>query len=77
MQGITGRVIPHATPELVAGQVVYGVLPLHLACLCWEIWTVDFKYLPEDKRGHELTVEQMQMYGATLSGYQVHALGVE
>lgn len=72
--GITGEVIAHATPDTVRGRIVYGVLPLHLAAIASEVWSVDLPELPAELRGQELTPEQMDAAGARLVGYAVHRL---
>lgn len=69
--GIGGKVIEHATPENVRGKVVYGVLPLHLAAEAELIWTIDMPDLPAEKRGVDLTPDEMDQYGATMVGYVV------
>lgn len=49
----------------------YGVLPFHLAALADKVTVVDLPALPEGKRGHELTADEMDGYGATLRTYVV------
>ena len=74
-QGITGGVISHVTsPDQVAGRVVYGALPLHLAAEADEVVVVDMPRLPAELRGVDLTPEQMENAGATLSRYRVERL---
>jgi len=53
------RVIPHATPEDVEGQVVVGVLPLHLAALAREVIVPVLELRPED-RGRELSLDELR-----------------
>ena len=65
------RVTEHATAEDVRGRIVYGVLPLSLAAEAAEVWTVDMPSLRPDQRGVDLTPEEMDAAGATLSGYRV------
>ncbi len=75
LRGVTGEVIPHVTdPAQIRGKVVYGVLPLNLAAEAAEVWAVDLPNLPAAKRGQELTVEEMDEFGANLSGYKVERL---
>lgn len=64
-------VIDHATIEDVAGQVVYGVLPLHLAAVAKEVHSIDIPNLPADKRGKELTADDMDTLGASIVSYKV------
>lgn len=70
-KGIEGEVIPHATPEQIAGQTVIGILPVNLASLCARYGNVGLPKLSADLRGKELTVEQMDEAGATLEWYTV------
>lgn len=72
---ITGTIIPHVTnPNLLTGRIVIGILPLHLAAKAQEIWTIDMPNLPAEKRGQEVTAEEMEQFGATLSKYKVTKL---
>lgn len=64
-------VIEHATPADVDGQIVYGVLPLHLAALAKEVHSIDIPNLPADKRGKELTADDMDTLGASIVSYKV------
>jgi len=71
MRGITGEVIAQATPDDIKGKDVYGVLPLHLAAKANTVTTVDMPNLPAEKRGQDLTPEEMDQYGAKLTTYIV------
>ena len=64
-------VVAHATPDLMRGRKVIGVIPMHLACHAKEVWSVDLPNLPLELRGKELTPEQMDQCGANLVGYKV------
>jgi len=71
-RGITGEVIDHVRdPQQVAGRVVYGILPLHLAALTERLCTVDMPGLPPEQRGQDLSPEEMDRYGARLTCYRV------
>ena len=70
LHGIEGEVIEHATPEQISGKNVVGVLPLNLAALAATITTVDMA-LPAEKRGVDLTPEEMDSFGATMNKYRV------
>lgn len=70
-QGITGKVISHATEKEVTGQVVYGMLPLHLAALAERVVTIDLPNLAPDQRGNELSADEMEKAGARLVAYKV------
>jgi CRISPR-associated protein Csx16 len=70
-RGIVGPVIEHAEPNDVVGKVVYGVLPFHLAALAKELVMIDTPGIPLGRRGGDLTPEEMDLFGATLTHYLV------
>jgi putative CRISPR-associated protein (TIGR02620 family) len=71
LHGIAGEVVEHVTtPEQISGKNVVGVLPLNLAALAATITTVDMA-LPAEKRGVDLTPEEMDSFGATMNKYRV------
>jgi putative CRISPR-associated protein (TIGR02620 family) len=70
-RGIVGKVIAHATPDDIVGKDVIGNLPLHLASLAKSVTVVDMPNLPPDWRGQDLSPDQMDQAGATLSHYVV------
>lgn len=55
--------------EDVAGKIVYGNLPLHLACLCETVYAVEFEGAPP--RGQEYSADDMKSAGAKLTPYRV------
>lgn len=74
-QGIRATQITHLDPDTIqAGDTVLGTLPVNIAA---EICDRGARYfhlsldLPEELRGHELTVEQMDACGARLTPYIV------
>lgn len=69
-RGIVGEVIPHATADTVRGRDVYGVLPLNLAAECRTVTTVDLN-LPADKRGAELSMEEVEAFFIGMTKYVV------
>jgi putative CRISPR-associated protein (TIGR02620 family) len=70
--GIVGDVISHVEfPDQIRGKDVYGVLPLHLASVCNSVTTVDMPGLPSEKRGVDLTPEEMDSFGAIMHTYIV------
>jgi len=69
--GITGSVIAQAAPSDVKGKDVVGVLPLHLASMAKSITVVDMPGLRPDQRGTNLTPDEMDQAGATMSKYVV------
>lgn len=73
-RGITGEVVAHASIENVKGRQVIGVLPIYLASYAESIICIDLPDLPASLRGQELSVQQMDDAGATLSRYRVERL---
>lgn len=71
--GITGKVIPHATEEDVAGRHVYGVLPYRLAALTSAFTEVSLTLRP-DQRGTELTLADIEAASPTLTTYKVMSM---
>lgn len=63
-------VIEHATPELVRGKRVIGVLPLHLAVEAAEVIEVPMN-IPAEMRGVDLTAEQTAQFAAPPRAYVV------
>lgn len=70
-EGVTGKVVSHATEKDVTGQVVYGMLPLHLAALAERVITIDLPNLAPGQRGSELSADEMEKAGARLVAYEV------
>jgi len=68
------RVITHATPELVRGKRVVGILPVQLAAECAEYWHLEMS-VPREKRGAELTAEELERFGCKLTRYEVRKVG--
>ncbi len=62
-------VIANATADDVRGKIVYGNVPLHLACLAELVVAIEFS--GDAPRGMEYTLEQMDAAGAKLVRYQV------
>ncbi len=65
-------VLAEATEDDVRGKVVYGNLPLHLACVAKAVYAVEFTGTPP--RGKEYSREEMEKAGVQLRGYRVQAL---
>ena len=59
-----------SAPSVLEGARVIGNLPCKLAALCGEYWEIEMD-LPADARGRELTVEDMEKFGAKLIWYVV------
>lgn len=64
------QVYDHATPELVTDNHVIGVLPHHLSCLTSSYTEVPMD-VPFEKRGQELTIEDMRKYAGEPARYIV------
>ena len=67
----TTEVVAHATPEVVKGCRVIGILPLNLAALaaCVEQPVLD---LPPELRGKELTAASLRQYFKGFETFVVH-----
>ena len=55
----TIQVVEHATPEVVTGKNVCGVLPHSLSCLCKSFTEIPLALTPE-MRGKELDLETLR-----------------
>ena len=64
------RVIEHATVDDVRGEVVVGVLPLHLAAEAEEVWAVELN-IPPEMRGKELTAADIDRFAGAIRRYKV------
>ena len=69
----TTEVVAHATPEVVRGKHVCGVLPHSLSCLTKSFTEVPL-FLPAELRGKELTVEQVRQYAQPAVTYQINKI---
>jgi len=67
------EVMTHATPQDVKGRHVVGVLPHSLSCLTSSFTEVVLN-LPPEKRGKELTLDDMLTYSKGLNTYKVTRL---
>jgi len=68
------KVVPHATPDLIRGKHVLGVLPHSLSCLCETFSEIPLS-LPPELRGKELSVAQVRQYAGKLVTYTVTITG--
>ncbi len=64
------QVVAHATPELVKGKHVCGVLPHSLSCLCETFTEVPLRLTPE-LRGAELSLKQVRELADAPVTYEV------
>jgi CRISPR-associated protein Csx16 len=69
-QGIEAEVIAQATPDQIRGKNVIGALPLHLATECFTMTSIAFD-TPPNKRGEELSANDMEKFGARLETFLV------
>jgi putative CRISPR-associated protein (TIGR02620 family) len=67
------QVVEHATPELVSGRHVIGVLPLWLAAEAASVTEIPMS-IPPELRGTELTAEQTRRYAGPGRTYVVTAM---
>lgn len=64
------EVVEHAFEEDIKGAHVFGVLPLYLASKAARITEVSLK-IPQEKRGKELSREELSEYFTGLITYEV------
>lgn len=77
-QGVDGIYKPYVTPQDVAHRKVYGYLPMWLAAFAESVSEVSMPRLtpPERERFNrgDMTVQELDHYGARIATYQVRAL---
>lgn len=78
-QGYTGvKHVLHLDPTQVqSGDFVVGTLPVHLAAVICERGARYFNLsldVPESRRGHELSADDLDAFGARLEEYAVRKL---
>jgi len=76
-RGIVGEVAAQVSAEQVRGRIVVGILPLHLAAEAQEVLSLDMPCLTSEQRGKDLTPEEMDAAGATLTRYVVNRVSVD
>jgi len=64
------KVNDHVSPEDLKGNIVVGVLPVHLASMCVEYWHMEMD-VPREYRGKELSLEDMERFGCHITRYNV------
>lgn len=64
------EVVPHASPEVIAGRDCIGPLPLRLAALAASVTEIPLD-LPLHLRGVELTLDQVRQYAGPIAVYMV------
>ena len=68
--GIKGRVVEHALPSDIAGNIVIGVLPMHLAAKAAKVGTLVLD-IPAEMRGKELSVGEVRHYAMGMEWFVV------
>ena len=63
-------ILSHATPENVKDKNVIGVLPHSLSCLTSSFSEIPLN-LPAEKRGQELSLDDMRQYAGEMVTYNV------
>jgi len=69
-RGITGEVKPSVTVDDIKGKHVIGALPAHIAQHAYLVTSVDYT-CPFEKRGKNLTADELDELGAKLFTYRV------
>ena len=69
-QGITGEVKASVTVDDIKGKHVIGALPAHIAQYALYVTSVDYS-CPFEKRGKNLTADELEELGAKLFDYKV------
>ena len=67
------QVEAHASPDLVRGKKVIGVLPHSLSCLTETFTEIPLR-LPQELRGKELILEDVRKYAGQPATYKVTKL---
>jgi len=62
------KVLKHAVPDDLFGNVVIGTLPVNLAALAKEYWHLTMD-IPVEARGKELTADDMEEFGCKINRY--------
>lgn len=66
----TTQVVEHATPEMIQGKHVAGVLPHNLSCLCESFTEIPLSLTPE-MRGKELDLATLRRIAGEPVTYKV------
>ena len=64
------QIVSHASPDVIKSKNVLGVLPHSLSCLTATFSEIPLN-LPPEKRGQELTLEDMRQFSGELTTYVV------
>jgi len=68
------KVLAHAQPDDIEGKHVLGVLPLWLSCHAAKITEIQLR-LPAEKRGKELSLEEVKFHALAPRTYIVKEIG--
>jgi len=68
------EVIAHADVGDLKGRRIIGMLPIHMAAMCKEYWHLEMT-VPADRRGTEISCEDMENFGCKISQFLVVAPG--
>lgn len=72
---INAPVISHvADAAEVAGAIVAGNVPLSIAVHAAQVWTIEMGAIPLERRGTELSIEDMRRFGARIERYVVQPI---
>jgi len=70
------KVVPHANIDDVRNKHIIGVIPYWLACHAAKFTEVQLR-VPFEKRGKELTLEEIKFYALEPATYTVRAVPFE
>ena len=70
------KIITHAKIEDVENKHVIGVLPYWLSCHTGKFTEIQLR-IPSERRGHELTMEEIEFYSLTPKTYEVREVSYE
>ena len=65
------NVVSHAHEKLVRGKHIIGNVPLSLAAVAESVTIIPFANLPLEKRGRELSLEEVRYYAQLPRAYKV------
>lgn len=71
-RGINGKVYKHLSNiDEFKNKIIIGNVPLWIASYASLVIAIQFKNCPPNTRGGDLTINQMDVYGAYLQAYSV------
>jgi len=70
------KVIPHANVNDVKGKHALGVLPYWLACHTEKFTEIQLR-VPSERKGKELTLEEVEFYSLEPKTYQIREVPFE